>query len=462
MFTVFSTARSENTVTFVYKIKTNAMYKGDLFLTVYPKAFKSTYINIDKNDRIPFYCALKSGEFTNDFFSRRLTFNSHDYAIYYDFKKLPSDIYTHKAYQTADKAFIVDQKEKKISYAVDQIPVLTFENIIIGFVRNKLSSFTHDMVLYEDTSKSLFRIYFDKNHNKQTKQLNTGPCSYHTYDCYRKNIGNQPPKKLFTLDVSNENIPIRIAAVSGRWELIIDEYLEGEVTPVDIQKYLVQIASDAWLNYYQIRSSQLKSPMRVKLSDVDGDRIIYDYEIQIAINNDIKNQYKYAAQFFQKVLFDNVYTVRDKYIVKNGQFFQVKVSKKEICDLYLRTNYDISSMSQAAFQMNGETIMIFKLLGADRAVDYSRLNKWMQKDQEGYILRVSEDDVFKQLYKESYNNVTYNNNVCVITGASYTKVGKMESLIQKELKYQLNTKKLFSRDRLWFISSKVKPLPVCR
>jgi hypothetical protein len=460
LFTGISHARAELTVTLKYKINVNSMYKGDLFLTVYPTSFKSTYMNIEKNDRIPFYCAAKSGEFVNDLYSTRLIYNHHNYSIYYDFKKLPSDIYTHQAYQKANKAFIVDQKEKKISYAVDRIPVMAFENIIIGFIRKKLVSAINDMILFEDETKTLFRIYFEKTNKKQKRRIYSGTCAYHTFNCFRKNIGQQSSKKLFILEVSNQNIPIRIASVSGRWEIIIEEYIEGEITPVDVHKYLVRSVTDSWLKHYNITSSQLRTPMRVNVFQIKGNKLIYDYEIQVEINNDISHQVKYAAQYFQRVLFDNLYAVKDRYIKKNGLYFQVNVSDQEI--LNQTGHFDISSLSSGEYQMHGENIMAFKLLGPVKSLNYSKLSKMMKKVSNGYILRVSHDDVFKHLYKDKYNRVSYKNNIYTITGRSYSSVDTIEKQIQIDLKYQLNTKKLFMRDRMWFIASKAKPLPVCR
>jgi hypothetical protein len=462
-----SSARTENTVTLRYKIFVNAAYTGDLLLTLYQDTFKSNYLSIEKNDRIPFYSASKTGHFVQELYSKHLTFDQREYRIYYDYKNLPKDVYTHQAYRTAQKAFIVDHENRKIRYAIDNIPVVSFENIIIGFIRNKMILSHNDLILFEDGTNSLFRIYFKKSTEKQhIIKLKTQKCSCQTYHCFRQNVAGQPAKNLFVIDVSKTDVPVRIAAVSGRWELVIDDYLDGEMIPVDLDQYILKSATNTFLNgYYKIKQSQLKTPIYVARTHIDKSHIKYRYNIQVNMGSNIKQQKMQAAQYFSKILFSDAYTVYDTNIDKSDSYFQIRVKKNEILNYYAQQNYGTEQIPAYEYERYGENLMAHKLLGDtqfSKIVEYGNMAKYMQTEQNDYVIRTTQKQICTNLYSRSFNTVSYENNTCCISGTATTKVDKIESMIQKDFVHNQGNKKIIKNGNVWYVSTHRKSLPVCQ
>jgi len=462
-----SSARSENTVTLRYKIFVNAAYTGDLLLTLYQNKFKSTFLSIEKNDRIPFYSESKSGRFVQDLYSKQLTFDQREYRMYYDYKNLPEAVYTHQAYRTAKKAFIVDHMNNKIRYAIDNVPVVSFENIIIGFIRNKMILSHNDMILFEDGTNSLFRIYLKQSSEKQIiKRFMGRKCSCQTYYCFRQNVAGQPAKKLFVIDVSNTDIPVRIASVSGRWELVIDEYLDGEIIPVELDQYILKSAAKTFLDgYYKIAPAQLKTPMRVTRTHMDQTHIKYSYIIQVNMGADLKHQKKQAAQYFNRILFSDAYTVFDTYIDKKGKYFQIKVKESEIFGYYAQQNYGAQEIPANEYKRYAEHLMAHKLLGDTQfkqIVEYGLLPKYMNREQNDYVLRTTQKQICQALYSKKINTVTYENNTCFISGKATANTQKIETMIQKDYVSHQDMKNIIKNGHVWYVSPHRKTLPVCQ
>jgi hypothetical protein len=333
---------NDTPVTMKYVITFNGVQKGSLFLCIQNNAFYSFYTNIQTNDRLPFFSASKTGRFDQWLFSSELDFSQKKYMIYYHYKNLPKNIYTHKAYRTDNKAFIVDQKKALIKYVIDKIPVLSFENIIIGFMNQKIPA-VNDMILFEDETKTLFRIYFElKNKEKKYRSFKQTKCAYTTYNCFRKNASGQPEKKIFELDVSEEFVPLRISAISGRWEIILDDIFEGTIQLISLEEYISQSATQNLLKKYNINQSYLKSPIEIVGLSPQKQFKSFDcnYKIEIDLSSNIQSQKRYAARCLSRKLFPEILPqIKDSHIDKTIDGYQVKVSLNEISSYILQSNY---------------------------------------------------------------------------------------------------------------------------
>jgi len=553
-------------VTMKYKIKFNGRQKGELTLCVQRDSFQSFYNNVNVNDRLPFFSSTKSGKFNQGIFSNELSFSQKKYDIYYNYTKLPKTIYTHKAYRVDGKAFIVDQKKELIKYVIDHIPVLSFENIIIGFMQQHIPTI-NDMILFEDETKSLFRIFFkSKEGGKIVRNIKRKKCSYSTYYCMRKNVANQPEKKLFELDVDAQGVPLRISAISGRWEIILDDIYNGEMRLIQMDTYISSVASRNILSKYNISQTHLKTPIQIENITHKPQYKSYDfnYKIKIDMNQNDLIQKQYAAKCFSRTLFPNTFpNVKHTYIENTSNGYQVKVSLNEIYSSILKSNQlkaELKSMnvqlynflhiinqknpglqlitcddeyyrtvfcvenqynqldyyepadaaqlylqktlgsqsfavkhvsiisetstaysdhsksvylsyaiinpgtfSQQDIKRTAKELMLTKLLG-NRYIQYpyKHIDRHIKQVGKNYIVEIPQSQICKHLYSKRGNTVVYSNQACEVSGTFQILERSIEAQVKRSMNVATRNVELFKNNNQWFLSTRLKSLPICQ
>jgi len=337
---VFATVVLNDNITLIYDIKINSVNNGTIYLTKDHSKFISKYNNVSTNNRLPFYFPDKSGIYNDNFLLKTINFSNQKYDIYYDYNQIPSSIKLKKAYKNKNKAFIIDNKSMLIKYIIDNIPVVTFENIILGFLNKKILE-KKEMILFEEGSKSLFRIYFKLSQNNCVQIINGRKKSFKRYYCLRKNIPGQKDKELFIIDITNNYIPLRIASLSGRWEIIMKEIFSGNIIFVNINDYIKEIAEKKIQSKYG--SSYDKSNLNIDNIQQKYDQNNQYYMYDFTLNKKIMQSQAFiniAAKYFKKVYFpDEIYEPHEDHISIFDNKFIIHASLNEINKLYAKKYY---------------------------------------------------------------------------------------------------------------------------
>jgi len=204
-------------VTFRYHILLNQRKQGLMSLKVSGNTFQCQYFNVSQNDRIPFYFSKKAGKFDSNMFSEEISFHTQTYDIYKKAKDIPSEYSVQTMIRRRDdKAVMIDRKTQLPKIVFDQIPLVCFENILIGLYTQKFSE-KQPLFLYEEGSKSQFIIYYERK-GQQNIQLNNKTVQAEKLIFKRQNVPGQPGKPVFELNMC-KSVPVRVSSLSRRWEL---------------------------------------------------------------------------------------------------------------------------------------------------------------------------------------------------------------------------------------------------
>lgn len=260
-----------------YGIKVNDHDKGTLSMIVLPSYFTSKYHGITNADQIPFFARSKSGRWDNGLFSSEFSFNGHKYDVYNDLAKAPDTVLEEVRGDATKRAAIVDIKDGLPRLIFDKIPAVVFENLLIGFLENTIEP-GKDMLLFEDSGRSILRIFMEIAQDQIPLKVQNRDCSTREYVCKRQVGAGREAKSIFKIFVTPKGIPVRVASLSGRWEMDIADYrVQDKMTRYPLKDMFDEIAKD------EVRRLIERSAFSVDVEMVKhtADSYTYTYKTEI-------------------------------------------------------------------------------------------------------------------------------------------------------------------------------------
>ncbi|MFW6099754.1 MAG: hypothetical protein ACOC90_00070 [Bacteroidota bacterium] len=393
-----------------YIISLHGEDKGYMEIKVNRDQFESKYYNITRDDRIPFYAGSKSGVLRDDMYASKLVFNDEEYEIFYDLRKrAPKDLpaFLDPKKSRDERAALVNQSTGLVELAFEQIPMVAFENIILGFLSGTIESET-PMMMFEGANDLKMKIFFKKQNDE-----NLPECVSDKYACYRQNIPGKPGKFLFSVLVNKDGIPVKFASRS-RWEFKVDGIGEIKSKKKDIEPYLVKKAEKETKKIFQQSRARIEG---LELSDFNLTKenlYRYDYHARVRFLPDM-NKRKEALEYLCKQV-DPGNTCSDEanVVAENKSDYSVCAERQEVCEVlervggYRNCEYSVAGKS---IEVSGEELLniVKNETGLD-AIDFRSASRLSWVDY--YIINTETrekidkniEEVCKQYLSDKYSD----------------------------------------------------------
>ncbi len=325
-----------------YNVLVNNKEKGAFTIKYSDNKFSSRFYNIKEDDRIPFYSEKKEGFFKESNKAVKLSVDDNEFSVYYDLKSgsVPEQVLDYILGDKTNRSVIVNDKINKPILSFDRIPLVTIENIIYAFMKGKIKE-NKKMILFEPGSKTKFRIYFEKE-----KTL-IEPINYSDYKCNGvirfyavRTMSDKDDQKIFSIDVTNEGIPITISSLSRRWEFRINQLGEEIINSYDTSNDFLNIAEEELS-----RRIGNDYKLTVNKTEINNAMMKYDFSINS------KPMEKIDRIHYRNYLFENLtgstgvfssIKLNDKLLLKNidDKIFIIIPEKVLCADIKISYNYE--------------------------------------------------------------------------------------------------------------------------
>lgn len=220
--------------TMSYVIKLNNTLQGSFIVEKINNTFNSRYYSISINDRIPFFASQKSGEMINQLKATKISFDDKKYKIYNDLEnEAPENLPAFMKANMDKRSVLVDEQTNRVELHFEKIPMVTFENMLIGFIYSRIQA-NQPMMLYEKVNDIKFKVFFEEK-GTEPVVIGNDNCTATVYRCMRQNVPGEDPVFLFNVYIGNNNVPLKIA--SSRWAFEIEKIGKIKLIKEDISKY---------------------------------------------------------------------------------------------------------------------------------------------------------------------------------------------------------------------------------
>jgi len=277
--------------------------KGLLSLKKMKTGFESEY----GGDKIPLFFPKKSGTFVDSIYSTSLEFGEKKYTIYLDTANTPKRVKRFIKGAKDNKSVLVDQENNLPTLLFEKIPMVTIENIIIGFLTQRIRE-RESMMLYEEGINQHARIYFLRD-QQETIEIDKLRCTATRYICKRTSVPGTPDKNSFYVWRSPSGIPVRIAAANGKWDLMIHAIGHEATLSYDIAKDCEVYAQNHIQKLMQTKADTQISPIGFRNNQ-------FSYQYNVAIPLKIPDPKEICVEYFMKKLSINR-TCNEPYVFKN-------------------------------------------------------------------------------------------------------------------------------------------------
>jgi hypothetical protein len=277
--------------------------KGLLSLKKMKDKFESEY----GGDNIPLFFPKKTGTFVDSIYSTSLEFGEKKYTIYLDTENTPKRVKRFIKGATHNKSVMVDQKNNLPTLLFEKIPLVTIENIIIGFLTQRIKE-NEPMMLYEEGINQHARIYFEKD-KQDTIYIDKLRCSATRYICKRTSIPEESDKNSFYVWRSSDGIPVRIVAANDKWELMIHAIGYEKIETYDIAENCKVYARD-----HIQELMQTTADIHISNSYFRNNQFHYQYDIAIPLK--IPDPKEICVEYFIQSLSTHR-TCNESYVRKN-------------------------------------------------------------------------------------------------------------------------------------------------
>jgi len=327
-----------------YHFLINQKQRGYMWLNKGQNEYHSKYLDIHEYDRIPFFYPSKSGKFENDIYATEMTFQNIRYVVYNNLDKAPQSIQTYIKGDKSTKSVLANN-EGLPKLIIDKIPMVTIENIIIGFIQGGIKK-EQEFILYEEGSKAHFRIYFENVGKNRTNVGNTS-CEVYSYECKRKGLPDQTDKTIFHIDVSvKTGVPVRISSISGRWIMILQGIGKPTQKMYDQTDDYIMIAQKRLTEFFKPRIPQITIRDR-SINDRDDFSFLFDAFFPVKFYDDFQLAAKYfytelSKKGHPKCIDDKSFNVNSiiSGLVNGKPVFFLFASNREICTLLSQNGYN--------------------------------------------------------------------------------------------------------------------------
>ncbi|MGM0452465.1 MAG: hypothetical protein ACQERN_04820 [Thermodesulfobacteriota bacterium] len=328
----------DNAFVISYQISLNGQNKGYMEIEKNGNHFSSQYYHITRNDQIPFYAQSKSGKLKDNLYATELKFNGRHYRVFNDLtqqapENLPSFLQSDDS--KAKRAVLVNQSTGRIELSFEKIPMVTFENIIIGFLSDRIES-KQPLMLYEGGNDIKMKVFF-----KKEKIADSSRCVAAKYSCFRQNVPGQSSKFLFDILVNKDGIPIE-AASKSRWKFRIDKIGRIKTVSKDIRPYLAEKAQRKTRDIFSMCKARINQLDITNFEKAGRDFYNYDYQLDIHFLPDPDHKYE-ALKYLCEQVDSKTKCSGDtsKVSVSGGQYL-IRANRDETCGV-LRQMADIDN-----------------------------------------------------------------------------------------------------------------------
>lgn len=310
-----------------YIISLHGQDKGYMEIKVNNDQFRSEYFNITSNDRIPFFARSKTGVLKDKMYASKLGFNNKKYEVYYDLKKhapknLPEFLNPEKS--NDKRSVLVNQATGRVELAFEKMPMVAFENIILGFLSGTIRSGT-PMMMFEGANNLKMKIYFEKENSESPTE-----CVDRKYACYRQNIPGQSPKFLFNVFINEDGIPVKVASRS-RWEFKVDKIGEMKQERTDIKPYLLKKAKKQTKWIFSDSRAKIESIEINNFSYIKEKSYRYDYDVKVQFLPGVNPAEEAVKHLCRSVGSESACSGDPRVVTETEKHYSVCAGKKDLC-----------------------------------------------------------------------------------------------------------------------------------
>jgi len=205
-----------------YIIKINDENKGALKVFNQNNKVKVEYINIDRNDNLPFFYKQKNFEYLikkGKLYSKKITIDKN-YQIKYLVDEDEADEYNIARVDIKTTSAIKDLDADEVIATFHKNPLNTLEGLMMYFMNNKKIKTKDRIWLYEPQKNILFNLGVLSQVNTN-KIINGRKFKAKKYTIGRISFDNTKKIKLFEV-YTYKNLVLSLKSSKGKYELILD------------------------------------------------------------------------------------------------------------------------------------------------------------------------------------------------------------------------------------------------
>lgn len=269
---IFSISYSSDIV-YVVKIQGLNDFSGAYDIKENGNNLKVSFINLSKNDRLPFFANSKETIINNNR-GEKFIIDGKSYVVLYDLTKLRSfDLRRLGVIRTKDKKIAI-KLNGNYKYTLDKLPVINFEILVALLNQNKINS--GNFYLFEPQNNLIIKIKLQKKGNS-----NINSCNYEKYILYMET----PNREIPILNIYKKGKVEYIEANSKKWALYLTNYGNQK----NIKENIYNISKVAVKSDIEKISTTLSKKLKLSNSthNIEGVDYNYKYIDDIQINNDI-------------------------------------------------------------------------------------------------------------------------------------------------------------------------------
>ncbi len=334
-----------------YIIKINKHNKGVLQIKNKKSQASVKYINIDKNDNLPFFYKQKEFTYTKnkkELKSKTITIDKK-YEVIYTVPKDEADDYNIAQVDIKSSAAIKDLDADEVLATFRKNPLNTFEGLILYFMNNKKVNKKQRVWIYEPQKNILFNLGVLKQEHNKKIMINKTPFRTKKITIGRISFDNKKKIPLFEI-YTYKSLVLKIKSTAGKYDISLNgigNYVKGKFssTRAISERTLEELRKNhsmsintinpkaRYENEQFIISTELRIP-KIKIKKKERNYLFNYLQNTDASNLKNKNKFKY---------------VTDKqicsYIHKTKPSKYTKQCKYE--NTYKKDRFDISDINNA-------------------------------------------------------------------------------------------------------------------